>query len=50
MTQDWTDYNSHDPGITLLEVLAYTAETLIVVAALAAWWSRRRCRHCAARP
>lgn len=22
----WTDYNAHDPGITLMELLAYTAE------------------------
>ena len=45
MTPDWTDHNSHDPGITMLEVLAYTAEALLVVTALAAWWSRRRSRR-----
>lgn len=42
MTTDWTDHNSHDPGITLLQLLAYTAEALIVVAAVTAWWSHRR--------
>ena len=49
MTTDWTDSNIHDPGITLLEVLAYTAEALLVVATVT-WWSRRRARHCRARP
>ena len=47
---DWTDSNGHDPGITLLEVLAYTAEALLVVVAMATWWSRRRARHRRARP
>src|SRR5580765_6477295 len=23
----WTDYNAHDPGITLIELLAYLAES-----------------------
>jgi hypothetical protein len=42
MMPDWTDYNAHDPGITLLEVLAFTAEALLVVAAVR-WWRSRRC-------
>lgn len=26
LAPEWTDYNAHDPGITLMELLAYTAE------------------------
>lgn len=26
LAPEWTDHNAHDPGITLLELLAYTAE------------------------
>src|SRR5882672_11419114 len=26
LAPDWTDYNAHDPGITLMELLAWTAE------------------------
>jgi hypothetical protein len=48
VTTDWTDYNGHDPGITVFEVLAYTAESLLVVAVLAALW-RRRARRCSTR-
>ncbi|MEO8267976.1 MAG: hypothetical protein ABI706_20930 [Ilumatobacteraceae bacterium] len=49
MSEDWTDANVHDPGITLLEMLAYTVEALLVVAALAAWRSRWRAWRCTAR-
>ena len=40
----WTDANSHDPGITTLEVLAYT---LIAAAGATAIvrWRRRRDAH-----
>jgi hypothetical protein len=41
-TGDWTDANVHDPGITLLEVLVYTAAGLIGVVALI---KRRRYRR-----
>jgi hypothetical protein len=44
-TGDWTDYNSHDPGVTLLQVLAYTAEALLVVAVVRKLRSSRGCRH-----
>ncbi|MEK6261448.1 MAG: putative baseplate assembly protein [Planctomycetota bacterium] len=27
LAPDWTDHNAHDPGITLMELLAWTAET-----------------------
>ena len=26
LAPEWTDHNAHDPGITLMELLAYTAE------------------------
>lgn len=26
LAPDWTDYNAHDPGITLMELLAWTSE------------------------
>jgi hypothetical protein len=44
-TGDWTDYNAHDPGITLLQVLAYTVEALLVVAVVRKLRSSRRCRR-----
>ena len=44
-TGDWTDYNVSDPGVTLLQVLAYTAEALLVVAVVRKLRSSRGCRH-----
>ena len=42
---DWTDHNVHDPGITLLQALAYTIGTAaflaVSVAALEADVGRR---------
>jgi hypothetical protein len=26
LAPEWTDYNAHDPGITLIELLAFVAE------------------------
>jgi hypothetical protein len=55
---EWTDYTQHDPGITLVELLAFLGETLsyavggsrrrrwtfALVAAAVAWLAwRRRC-------
>jgi hypothetical protein len=43
---DWTDHNVHDPGITLLELLAYVGDLLAYyqdqVAAEARLRTRRR--------
>jgi hypothetical protein len=44
VTQDWTDFNAHDPGITVLELLAYTVEALLVVATVR-WFRSRRCHR-----
>ncbi len=43
MTEDppapmWTDHNTSDPGITVLEVLAYSVVALIAVALVSVWW------------
>ena len=38
---DWTDFNAHDPGITVLEVFAFTAEALLVVVIVRRLRSRR---------
>jgi hypothetical protein len=44
---DWTDHNPHDPGITVLELLAYSilalAFTAVVVTAISR--ARTRCRR-----
>jgi hypothetical protein len=40
-TPDWTDANTHDPGITLLQVVAYTLVAAAGVGVFAAWRSRR---------
>ncbi len=42
MSNDWTDTNTHDPGVTVLEVVAYTLVAAIGVAVLVRW--RARCR------
>ena len=42
MAPDWTDTNEHDPGVTVLELLVYTAEALLVALILLRWWARRR--------
>ena len=39
--RDWTDANSHDPGITILEVLAYTFIAAAGATAVALWRTRR---------
>jgi hypothetical protein len=39
---DWTEANVHDPGITLLELLAFAAAALIATRALRRWRRRRK--------
>ena len=39
--RSWTDANSHDPGITILEVLAYTLIAATGAAAYSLWRTRR---------
>ncbi len=39
---DWTDWNEHDPGVTVLELLVYTAEALLVTLILLRWRAGRR--------
>lgn len=39
---DWTDANSHDPGMTLLEALAYSIADLAYDARR--YWARSKCR------
>jgi len=39
----WTDHNSSDPGITTLELVAYSVAALTGVALIAAWRRRTRC-------
>jgi hypothetical protein len=34
----WTDHNTSDPGITFLEVLAYSIAALVGVALVSVWW------------
>ena len=34
----WTDHNTSDPGITVLEVLAYSVAALAGVALVSVWW------------
>jgi hypothetical protein len=41
---EWTDDNSSDPGITILELLAYSAVSL-GVALIVVWWRRTRRTH-----
>jgi hypothetical protein len=47
---DWTDHNVHDPGITLVELLAYVADLLSYLQdqAAAEGSARRRWRAVAA--
>ncbi len=45
MTTDWTDANEHDPGVTVLELLVYTAEALLFALTVLRWRSRRRRRR-----
>lgn len=33
--RSWTDHNVHDPGVTVLEVLAYTLAALAVAGSVA---------------
>jgi hypothetical protein len=37
----WTDGNSHDPGITILQGLAYSLIAIAGATALARWRTRR---------
>jgi hypothetical protein len=39
---EWTDGNSSDPGITLLELLAYSVFSLALIVV---WWRRTRRRQ-----
>jgi hypothetical protein len=36
----WTDANVHDPGVTLVELLAYG---LVAFTLVYWWWRRHRC-------
>ena len=40
-TGDWTDFNTHDPGITIVQVLSYSVAALLGVAVLRRWRTRR---------
>ena len=42
---DWTDTNGHDPGITMLELFAFSLLALMGVVILGRWRSRRNV-HC----
>ena len=42
---DWTDLNVHDPGVTLLELLAWSLLGCVVGFATAAYIRRRRRRR-----
>ena len=39
---DWTDTNTHDPGITVVQVVAYTIAAT-GAAVLVRWLIHRRC-------
>jgi hypothetical protein len=41
-TADWTETDTHDPGVTMLQVLAFVAELLTAMALLHKWWRRHR--------
>jgi hypothetical protein len=41
-TPSWTDANSHDPGIAILELLAYAVVGLIAGALAGSWLCARR--------
>jgi hypothetical protein len=41
----WTDHNTHDPGITILEALAYSVAALLGTAVVVRMVRRRRRRH-----
>jgi uncharacterized iron-regulated membrane protein len=49
MTGDWTDANVHDPGITVLEVLAFVLTAAIVGGVFWRWRRRRHVRPSAHR-
>jgi len=38
----WTDTNTHDPGITFLQVVAYTLVAAAGAGVFAAWRTRRK--------
>ena len=42
LAKAWTDHNTSDPGITVLEVLAYSVAALVGVALVSVWWRRGR--------
>ena len=47
LAPDWTDHNAHDPGITLMELLAWVAEAqLYSLARRPGGTSAWRTRHC----
>ncbi|HSJ84084.1 MAG TPA: hypothetical protein VLA91_09740 [Acidimicrobiia bacterium] len=41
----WTDTNSHEPGRTILKVLAYTLIAAAGATAFALWRTRRNAHH-----
>ena len=42
---DWTDHNVHDPGVTLLELLAWAVAGSLFAVAVDAYLRRRRDRR-----
>ena len=38
----WTDHNTSDPGIRVLEVLAYSVAAWVAVSLVSVWWRRGR--------
>lgn len=39
---EWTDHDVSDPGVTLLQAIAYSVTALVAVGAVRRWWSHRR--------
>ena len=46
LAPEWTDHNAHDPGITLMELLAWVAEAQLYSLSRMLRDERTRMRHC----
>jgi hypothetical protein len=44
-SSDWTDFNESDPGITLLQLVAFLAAMLLFGVLFISIWYRRRRRR-----